>query len=397
VAAAWEAACWLSSGVGTLLLLAAAAAFSLLCARESFSLAHRLATGRERRPQLFARLVLTVAAVATVLVLFELFLQRDAARRPLRAVSAGPAPLTMPEGLARRDAWEGGRRIGYWWQGELHRQDARGMRRSDPFPGRRPGVFRVLAYGDSLTYGVGVGEAETWPRRLEAGLGGEYSVEVLNLGVPGMQSESILGIMREFTPRLEPDLVLYGVCLNDFLPRGRGERVGLWTLPIPLADPGRSLLATQTLTGRFVWERGERALIRLHLRNDFLDDILENFDEEQERFSLDARAMNDDALGRGLPPVLARVLYQEPSVGSRSARVTAIAERDLAEAGMTVIATEAFTREHDGERMEVSPWEGHPSARAQQLFADDFAAAIARIPAIRPFRRGLPAPSVRTP
>ena len=59
-------------------------------------------------------------------------------------------------------------------------------------------------------------------------------MEVLNLGVSGNQSEDVLGVLQRFLPELRPDLVIYGVCLNDFLPSNVGEyQSTAYGLPLP--------------------------------------------------------------------------------------------------------------------------------------------------------------------
>ena len=39
---------------------------------------------------------------------------------------------------------------------------------------------------------------------------------------------------------------------------------------------------------------------------------------------------------------------------------------------MTVIPTQEFYRNYDKQQMVVSPWEGHPNAKAHEIFADFF-------------------------
>lgn len=76
---------------------------------------------------------------------------------------------------------------------------------------------RILVLGDSVPYGWGLEEADTFPfllgeelRRL--GL----DVEVLNAGVPGYNTESAVALLRHTGLSLAPDALVLGVSLNDF-------------------------------------------------------------------------------------------------------------------------------------------------------------------------------------
>lgn len=64
---------------------------------------------------------------------------------------------------------------------------------------------RVLCLGDSVTFGWGVPEADSYPARLRDALG----VEVVNAGVPAMKPDSIAAWARLHAGELEPDLVLF--------------------------------------------------------------------------------------------------------------------------------------------------------------------------------------------
>jgi hypothetical protein len=83
-------------------------------------------------------------------------------------------------------------------------------------PPRRPGVRRVIVLGDSFTEGQGVKEADTDPRVLERLLNeaepGRW--EVRNWGRRGADFPVLAGLFEEAL-RYDPDLVVYGMVLND--------------------------------------------------------------------------------------------------------------------------------------------------------------------------------------
>jgi len=83
-------------------------------------------------------------------------------------------------------------------------------------------VFRVLAIGDSVTFGFGVRVEESYPKRLEtllnaAGGSSTKRFEVINAGVPATGLVSYLQYLETKGPLLEPDLVLVGIVLNDIM------------------------------------------------------------------------------------------------------------------------------------------------------------------------------------
>jgi lysophospholipase L1-like esterase len=76
--------------------------------------------------------------------------------------------------------------------------------------------FRVLALGDSCTFGLGVQDGETWPAQLEGVLQvSGLDVEVINAGVPGYSAYQGRRLFETRGLALEPDLVLVTFGFND--------------------------------------------------------------------------------------------------------------------------------------------------------------------------------------
>ena len=86
-------------------------------------------------------------------------------------------------------------------------------------PDKAPGTFRVLFVGDSWTFGMGVDEAESFPRVFEelaerhAGL--EQPVEAWTLALPGYNTLNQLAALWFFFDRLAPDAVVLVPSSND--------------------------------------------------------------------------------------------------------------------------------------------------------------------------------------
>lgn len=139
-------------------------------------------------------------------------------------------------------------------------------------PEAPPGTLRIVAVGDSFTFGQGVEVEETFAARLEGLLPG---TEVVNLGVSGYGTDQQLLMLRHRGLAFRPDVVLLGLLVTNVLRNddrvhgpyakpvfrlGPDGRLALANVPVPAPGPepsprpgllGRSRLA------RFVRDRLE--------------------------------------------------------------------------------------------------------------------------------------------
>jgi hypothetical protein len=328
---------------------------------------------------------LAVGGVVVSLMAIEASLQVLAWQRDPGNAEAARTTLAMPPEWNRRPVSIAGAEFAYYWHGILHVHNRDSIRLAGTFPEKRPGVFRIVALGDSLTYGYGVAAEETYPAVLERELQSHFRVEVLNLGVSGAQSEDIYRILKAKLPVLRPDLVFYGVCLNDFLPSGVGEYASnrAYQVPIPYGDH----FVRKTLTGKLFERQYDALLMKLGLREDFFGDILRDFGNYQTRFARDAKAMNAFVLEHGLPAMVAMVLDQYPDTTGRGYMIGQAAERHLGAAGIRVIPAEYIRRNDGRQDWHVSQWEGHPNQKAHRTFAEEVARAVERLPELQAYRR----------
>ena len=82
------------------------------------------------------------------------------------------------------------------------------------------GSYKILCVGDSSTYGLGASDPEkfSYPARLQQILDerahtGKF--DVINLGIPGINSSQVLNRMRSNIATYRPDLVIIMVGIND--------------------------------------------------------------------------------------------------------------------------------------------------------------------------------------
>jgi hypothetical protein len=92
--------------------------------------------------------------------------------------------------------------------------NARGYRGRDVALPRTDGHTRVVVLGDSVAFGLGVSDEETFSSRLDSR---SNDIEVANLAVQGYGPDQALLVLQHDGFRCEPDVVILAFCLaNDF-------------------------------------------------------------------------------------------------------------------------------------------------------------------------------------
>lgn len=123
------------------------------------------------------------------------------------AIRSEPIGYSFPPGLEGR----------FW--GSPVTLNALGMRDREIPEARPADEYRVLVLGDSWAFGLGVGDDETIPRRLESQMnetyGGPFTYRSVNLGQISYNTEQELIQLRELGLRFDPQLVLLMFAPND--------------------------------------------------------------------------------------------------------------------------------------------------------------------------------------
>jgi len=82
---------------------------------------------------------------------------------------------------------------------------------------KRPGVTRVMIFGDSTVVGRAVPQEKTihvWLQKLLRS--NVVDTEVINAGVQGYSTDQVLLRIQQLVPLYRPDVIVYALCSNDF-------------------------------------------------------------------------------------------------------------------------------------------------------------------------------------
>ncbi len=115
--------------------------------------------------------------------------------------------------------------------------DACGMRVTQEAPCAERDAIRVLALGDSCTFGFGVNDDDAWPNKLQQLLNAKsegHCFKVFNAGVPAYTSFQCLQYLRNEGLALKPRVVIAQFWINDSMSWGFGDYHILKQLHPPL-------------------------------------------------------------------------------------------------------------------------------------------------------------------
>jgi lysophospholipase L1-like esterase len=248
------------------------------------------------------------------------------------------------------------------------RTEKHGFRLPDPATEarRRPSNRLAVALGDSLTFGWGVPEGQTFPDQLERLLSarcpaaGGRAVTVANAGIGNCNtSMEVQRYKLRIRPYLHPDWVILGFSFNDAEPDA-----------VPDTNP-------------FYWHSAllSLAAARLHKQSDpklasYKDYYVGLFREGQpgwERTRTQLRELGATLRADGVAATLLVMpeLHDphDPGIAEAFSRVAAVGR----EAGFEVLDPAADFPAGSGERYWVSHEDAHPNAAAQAIYAQALA------------------------
>jgi lysophospholipase L1-like esterase len=248
-----------------------------------------------------------------------------------------------------------------------------GLRGNDTTVAKPPGVFRIIGVGDSITFGYGVRQEDTFLQVLEKNLNGEapsgLRYQVLNAGVPATGMEYYTHFIEDTAPPLQPDLILVCMALNDIDPDWGPEPQE------PRGKPGllrslNGLVLTHSYLYNAVYVQGKSLLFRLN--------ILHLKDNEGFGFlALDPPSKAQDKAREGTALYIGRIARFTRSHGQRLAIVVFPLEPQL--------SSEAIKTYAEKLHLYLGPeiLNGQPQAWIKQMGADNNVPVLDLLPALR--------------
>ncbi len=281
--------------------------------------------------------------------------------------------------------WEMVPGLHYTYEHPVH-VNALGLRGPEVEP-KVPGEVRVLALGDSLTYGQGVADDETLPAHLERELRERDPTRrftVVNAGLRAYDTRQELALFEELGEAIDPDVVILFWYWNDFY----GRDLEATRARLEASGP----VAFDTGTRIEGWERvkwSARQVLRASALVMFLHDAGSGFwaethteaetargfsdlDPELERFAALARSRGARALVAAIPDPST---LEEPRLeSSTTARVLGRARAH----GLPTLDLEASLRPVGEERLSlfVLPFDGHYTSEGNRRMAVGVALAV---------------------
>ena len=109
--------------------------------------------------------------------------------------------------------------VSFCWGNVLVQTNERGFRGARPSKAlKKSGKCRIVGLGDSVMWGTGVNQEDSFLGILEKKLNEDSLYEIINAGVVGYSTYQEYLFLKKYILPLKPELVIVNYCGNDFLP-----------------------------------------------------------------------------------------------------------------------------------------------------------------------------------
>ena len=158
--------------------------------------------------------LLAFSSILVVYSILELAL-RIVGFEPLAQFMDGRELIIKPSAIEERPYILNPNTEGNAW-GTYVKVNSHGFRDREFTVEKEPDVYRIIALGDSITFGKSLAVEKTFPKQLEGMLNQKGNrVEVLNLGHGGYNTLQEVATLEHIGIKFKPNLVILGYCIND--------------------------------------------------------------------------------------------------------------------------------------------------------------------------------------
>ena len=266
---------------------------------------------------------------------------------------------------------DGGGYFSRRWTGTVSLNEHGFRERSFRIP-KPAGIYRIAVIGDSFTYGNGLDQGQRFSDRLQQWLPAGY--EVLNFGVAGNNTPHHLNTLRAAVLPADPDFVLLQWFVNDIEGADLSGRPQTWPLlPIPAWHRWFNAHSALYTVANMRWAEAQIMLGRAPSYAEYLK--ARTGDENSPDAQRDAALLREIiASARGRQTPIAIVLFPDPGQDLGDGypfaflhdRVLALCR---AEAIPCIDLRAALAVVKDRRALWVSPFDHHPSAKANEIAA----------------------------
>jgi lysophospholipase L1-like esterase len=266
------------------------------------------------------------------------------------------------------------------------RTNSLGLRDHEVGPAPKAGTVRVLALGDSQTFGNGLSLSDTWPKLLERALQKTQNSgwEVINAGIPGTDTWQHEILLEKLLEPTAPNLVVLALYVNDVVPRhrplvGASGQTNTWTKRVTYLLK-RSAVVTLLYYNLFLPWQARRSTRGFEAEEAVLTgQITEDAEEGWRQVERSLVAIKKRADERRIALLIAILPRRDQVSGRHPGRAFGERARSIADAhavpAVDLLPSLSQEYRRSGERLFI-PWDGHYSAVANETIAERLALTI---------------------
>jgi hypothetical protein len=252
-----------------------------------------------------------------------------------------------------------------------------GLRHPELEPQPAPGTQRILALGDSVTFGDGVPQGRLFTTVLAERLATGQPVEVINAGIPSWNLQQQVAWLERYGLDLHPDVVLQFYYINDLDPPWYDAGPEPLPADLPMEAPPWARRESGLRRASFLVNQVFRTLERRRLARDleawgrrgehsvgFLDAVRTNWNAGRAEGLF--RRMGSAAESRGVRVVVVVLPVFEPIQAGEATDLLAQVAAAAQAAGLPVLRLDDAVDGMPFHQRAVMPGDPHPSAAAHR-------------------------------